>query len=134
MMRVAWRRFRRNLGSGQHRTLLAALAVAIAALTAVGMFAERMGRLLNTEANNLLAADAVLSADHPIAVQHRGAATAAGLAVDRRGTRPRQGAPRRSVRVARLSSRRSVAGSTTLATQPASGRPSRAMASALSSA
>ena len=80
MMRVAWRRFRHGLGSGQHRTLLAALAVTIAALTAVGMFAERMGRLLNTEANNLLAADAVLSADHPIAGQHRGAATAAGLA------------------------------------------------------
>lgn len=71
MMRVAWRRFRRGLAAGEYRTLLLALVVTVAALTAVGLFTERMGRLLNTEANNLLAADAVLSADHPLPPTYR---------------------------------------------------------------
>ncbi|KAF0812895.1 hypothetical protein IGB42_02740 [Andreprevotia sp. IGB-42] len=63
---LALRQFLRGLRAGHYRTLLAALIVTIAALTAVGLFAERMSRLMNTESNNLLAADAVLTADHAI--------------------------------------------------------------------
>ncbi|SMC16409.1 putative ABC transport system permease protein [Andreprevotia lacus DSM 23236] len=63
---LALRQFLRGLRAGHYRTLLLALIVTIAALTAVGLFAERMQRLMNTESNNLLAADAVLTADHVI--------------------------------------------------------------------
>ncbi|TJZ78882.1 ABC transporter permease [Chitiniphilus eburneus] len=65
-MALAWRQFLRGLRAGEHRTLIAALTVTIAALTAVGLFAGRVSGLLNSEANNLLAADAVLSADQPL--------------------------------------------------------------------
>ncbi|MBM3116092.1 ABC transporter permease [Jeongeupia naejangsanensis] len=80
-MKLALRQFRRGLAAGDYRTLIAALVVTIAALTAVGLFAGRMAKLLNTEANNLLAADAVLTADHPIPAHFADAARAAGLVV-----------------------------------------------------
>ncbi|BCL74362.1 ABC transporter permease [Jeongeupia sp. HS-3] len=80
-MRLALRQFRRGLAAGDYRTLIVALVVTIAALTAVGLFAGRMAKLLNTEANNLLAADAVLTADHPIPPRFIDAARARGLNV-----------------------------------------------------
>ncbi|AOY01618.1 ABC transporter permease [Jeongeupia sp. USM3] len=78
---IALRQFRRGLSAGDYRTLIAALVVTIAALTAVGLFAGRMAGLLNTEANNLLAADAVLTADHPIPPRFAESARAGGLTV-----------------------------------------------------
>ena len=63
---MAWRFFLRDFRSTSWRTLLLALAVAVAALTAVGLLTTRMERLLGREANAVLAADAVFSADHPI--------------------------------------------------------------------
>lgn len=63
---MAWRFFLRDFRSASWRTLLLALAVAVAALTAVGLLTTRMERLLGREANAVLAADAVFSADHPI--------------------------------------------------------------------
>ncbi|GGP26801.1 ABC transporter permease [Silvimonas amylolytica] len=77
--RLTWRRFRRGLIAGDYRTLLAALIVTVAALTAVGILTGRMGSLLNAQANTLLAADAVLSADHPVPARYEQSATAAHL-------------------------------------------------------
>ncbi|WP_148716711.1 ABC transporter permease [Chitinolyticbacter meiyuanensis] len=78
---LAWRQFLRGLRAGEHRTLIAALAVTIAALTAVGLFAGRVNSLLNHEANNLLAADAVASADHPLPAAFEASARQGKLAV-----------------------------------------------------
>lgn len=56
---------RRDARAGELRLLVAALVVAIAALTAVGFFADRVRQALEREANQLLGADLLLIADHP---------------------------------------------------------------------
>jgi putative ABC transport system permease protein len=79
MNKLSWRLFYRSFQAGEYRTLLAALIIAIAALTAVGLLAARMEKLLALEANDLLAADAVISSDHPLAINFKHAAEARGL-------------------------------------------------------
>ena len=54
------RQARREWRSGELRALAAALAVAAAALSAVGAFTERIDKALNASANELLAADLVV--------------------------------------------------------------------------
>ncbi len=81
MIRITLRRFWRGMAAGDYRTLLAALIVTIAALTAVGLLTTRMSGLLSGQANDLLAADAVLSADHPINASAEQSARQAGLQV-----------------------------------------------------
>ena len=88
MIRFTLRRFMRGMGAGDYRTLLVALIVTVAALTAVGLFTTRMSHLLNTQANDLLAADAVLSADHPTPAAAQKSAEAAGLQVAHLSTFP----------------------------------------------
>jgi putative ABC transport system permease protein len=61
-LRMTWRDWR----SGELRFLLVALVVAVAALTSVGFFADRMRQALTRDANQLLGADAVVSADQPL--------------------------------------------------------------------
>jgi putative ABC transport system permease protein len=61
-LRMTWRDWR----SGELRFLLAALVVAVAALTSVGFFADRMRQALTRDANQLLGADVVVSADQPL--------------------------------------------------------------------
>ncbi|WP_035056365.1 ABC transporter permease [Andreprevotia chitinilytica] len=82
------RQFIHGLRAGHYRTLLAALIVTIAALTAVGLFTERVSRLMNTESNNLLAADAVLTTDHPISPSATDAAHKHGLQIARTAAFP----------------------------------------------
>lgn len=78
-MTLLWRLFRRDLHARAWRTLLFAVTIAIAALTAVGLLASRMERLLAIEANTLLAADAVIVADHPVPEHFFRAASDRGL-------------------------------------------------------
>ena len=61
----ALRALRRDARAGELRLLVAALVVAVAALTAVGFFADRVRQALDREANQLLGADLLLIADHP---------------------------------------------------------------------
>lgn len=61
----ALRTLRRDARAGELRLLVAALVVAVAALTAVGFFADRVRQALEREANQLLGADLLLTADHP---------------------------------------------------------------------
>jgi putative ABC transport system permease protein len=77
----AWRMLRRDAQAGELRLLVAALVVAIAALSAVGFFTDRVRQALAREANQLLGADLLLIADHrwPGALGQR--ARASGLAV-----------------------------------------------------
>ncbi|HET7197648.1 MAG TPA: FtsX-like permease family protein [Burkholderiales bacterium] len=62
---LAARMLARDWRAGELGVLAAALAVAVAAVTSVGFFADRLGRALERDAHQLLGADLVLLADHP---------------------------------------------------------------------
>lgn len=76
---LAWRQLRRDLKAGEVRILIAALVLAVVAVTAVGFVTERAERALAAEANRLLGGDAVLRADAPITGAVRKEAAAPGL-------------------------------------------------------
>ena len=61
----ALRMLRRDLRAGELHLLVAALVVAVAALTAVGFFTDRLRQSLEREANQSLGADLLLTSDHP---------------------------------------------------------------------
>ncbi|HOL64912.1 MAG TPA: ABC transporter permease [Accumulibacter sp.] len=61
----AWRMLRRDARGGELHLLLVAVIVAVAAMTAVGFFADRVRQALEREAHQLLGADLLLVADHP---------------------------------------------------------------------
>ncbi len=75
------RMLRRDARAGELRLLVAALVVAVAALTAVGFFADRVRQALEREANQLLGADLLLTADHPWSSKVAADARAGGLSV-----------------------------------------------------
>jgi len=66
----AWRwallQTRRDLRASSMRFLILAVVLAVAALTAVGFFADRIERGLSRDAAQLLGADAVVVADQPV--------------------------------------------------------------------
>ena len=61
---LAWRQLRRDLAAGDVRILIAALVLAVLAVTAVGFVTDRAERALAIEANRLLGGDAVVRARH----------------------------------------------------------------------
>ncbi len=65
-LRLALRMLRRNASAGELRVLLLALVIAVASVTTVGFFADRVQAALDRQANELLGGDLVLIADHPI--------------------------------------------------------------------
>ncbi len=73
------RMLRRDARAGELRLLFAALAVAVAALTAVGFFTDRVRQALERQANQLLGADLLLVADHPWPMRVHETALADGL-------------------------------------------------------
>ncbi len=79
LLRLAWRQLLRDLKAGDIRILIAALMLAVIAVTAVGFITDRADRALAIEANRLMGGDAVLRGDQPIAGVVRNAAGAAGL-------------------------------------------------------
>ncbi|MFC3550404.1 ABC transporter permease [Lysobacter cavernae] len=74
LVALAWRQLRRDLAAGDIRILMAALVLAVLAVTAVGFVTDRAERALAIEANRLLGGDAVVRADEPIAGAIRAAA------------------------------------------------------------
>jgi putative ABC transport system permease protein len=80
ILRLAWRQLRRDLKAGDIRILLAALTLAVVAVTAIGFVTDRAERALAIEANRLLGGDAVVRGDAPITGAVRDAASAPGLA------------------------------------------------------
>ena len=62
-MRLALRMMRRELRAGELTVLLAALLVAVAAMSSVGFFTNRVDRALHLQASQLLAADVVINSD-----------------------------------------------------------------------
>lgn len=63
MIHLAWRLLGRELRSGELRLLFAALAIAVASVTAVGFFADRIRLALEREAQQLMGGDLLLIAD-----------------------------------------------------------------------
>jgi putative ABC transport system permease protein len=70
---------RRDWRAGELRFLLVALIVAVAALSSVGFFVDRMRSGLTRDAAQLLGGDLILSADQPIPADWRSNAQARGL-------------------------------------------------------
>jgi putative ABC transport system permease protein len=65
VIRQAWRMLARDWRGGELRVLAAALVVAVASVTSVAFFADRVSRALVRDAHQLLGADLVLVSDHP---------------------------------------------------------------------
>ncbi|MDM0043732.1 FtsX-like permease family protein [Variovorax dokdonensis] len=63
--RLGWRTLWRDLRAGELRLLMVAVLLAVAALTAVGFFADRLQGGLQRDARQLLGGDAVLATDNP---------------------------------------------------------------------
>ncbi len=70
----------RDWRAGELRLLLVALAVAVAAVSTVGFFIDRLGNALTNQATQLLGGDVVVSADQPIPPQWIDEAQRRGLA------------------------------------------------------
>ncbi len=75
----AMRSFGRELRSGEVIVLLAAVTLAVAALTAVGFLTDRIGRAVARQANEVLAADLRLRSPDPVPNEWREAALQHGL-------------------------------------------------------
>ncbi|MGI4778939.1 MAG: ABC transporter permease [Janthinobacterium lividum] len=63
--RLGWRTLWRDLRAGELRLLIVAVLLAVAALTAVGFFADRLKGGLQRDARQLLGGDVVLASDNP---------------------------------------------------------------------
>jgi putative ABC transport system permease protein len=81
MLNLAWRMLKRDWRAGELRVLAIALLIAVASVTSVGFFADRVRQALIKEAHQLLGGDVVLSADHPWASSVRDEIAARGLRV-----------------------------------------------------
>jgi putative ABC transport system permease protein len=79
LLKMAWRQLRRDFAAGELRILLAALVLAVLAVTAIGFVTDRAERALALEANRLLGGDAVVLGDTPLDGVVREAARAPGL-------------------------------------------------------
>jgi putative ABC transport system permease protein len=77
---IALRMLRRNAHAGEARVLAAALFVAVASVTTVGFFADRVQGALDRQANELLGGDLVVISDHPVPRPFAERAAAEGLA------------------------------------------------------
>ncbi|MBC7941113.1 MAG: ABC transporter permease, partial [Chitinophagaceae bacterium] len=62
---LAWRQTLRDFRAGELRLLAVAVMLAVAALTAVGFFADRLNTGLQRDARQLLGGDAIVGSDKP---------------------------------------------------------------------
>ena len=85
---IAMKMLRRNAHAGEARVLFAALLVAVASVTTVGFFADRVRGALDRQANEMLGGDLVVIADHPVGPAFADRAAREGLAVARTTTFP----------------------------------------------
>lgn len=79
-LRFAWRGLRRDWRAGELRILIFALIIAVASLTSVSFFTDRVHRAMQNQAAELLAADLVVLSSLPIAKAWTEQAHALGLA------------------------------------------------------
>jgi putative ABC transport system permease protein len=76
---LAWQTLWRDLRAGQLRLLILAVTLAVAALTAVGFFADRLKSGMQRDARQLLGGDAVIVSDQPTPASVQALAKSAGL-------------------------------------------------------
>lgn len=79
MVRLALRLLKRDGQAGEWQILMAALIIAVAAMSAVGFFSSRVNHALSREAHGLLAADAVIVSDHVVPEAYSKQASELGL-------------------------------------------------------
>ena len=77
---LSLRMLARDARAGELRLLLTALVIAVASVTSVGFFVDRIGRALSQESHQLIGADFVLSGDRPLPAEFAAEATRRGLA------------------------------------------------------
>ena len=85
---LALRMLRRNGKSHEARVLLVALFIAVMSVSTVSFFADRVESALNRQANELIAADAVVIADKPVSARFRDAAARLNLSTAESTTFP----------------------------------------------
>lgn len=78
--RLAWRQTARDFRAGELRLLIVAVMLAVAALSAVGFFADRIEGGLARDARQLLGGDAIVVSDQPTPEAFVAKASALGLA------------------------------------------------------
>src|SRR5512139_2681356 len=78
---LAWKTLWRDLRAGQLRLLILAVTLAVAALTAVGFFADRLKSGMQRDARQLLGGDAVLVSDQATPPKLQALAKSGGLRV-----------------------------------------------------
>ena len=88
---LAWRQTLRDFRAGELRLLAVAVTLAVAALTAVGFFADRLSTGLERDARQLLGGDAVVSSDRPTPPELAQQAQALGLRVAQSANFPSMG-------------------------------------------
>mgnify|MGYP000916120447 CR=1 FL=1 len=85
---LAFRLARRHAHAAEARVLAAALLIAVASVTTVGFFADRVQGALDRQANELLGGDLALIADHPVPAAFAESARTLGLATAETRTFP----------------------------------------------
>jgi len=88
---LGWRTLWRDWRAGELRLLLIAVTLAVAALTAVGFFADRLQNGLQRDARALIGGDAVISSDQPASTAFEAQAREQGLQVARTLSFPTMG-------------------------------------------
>ena len=88
---LGWRTLWRDWRAGELRLLLIAVTLAVAALTAVGFFADRLQNGLQRDARALIGGDAVVSSDQPAPAPFEAQAREQGLQVARTLSFPTMG-------------------------------------------
>ena len=88
---LAWRQTLRDFRAGELRLLAVAVMLAVAALTAVGFFADRLNTGLQRDARQLLGGDAIVGSDKPTPAELIDKARALGLTTARSVAFPSMG-------------------------------------------
>ncbi|MFZ2990855.1 ABC transporter permease, partial [Ideonella sp.] len=86
--RLAWGQILRDFRAGELRLLVLAVVLAVAALTAVGFFADRLQGGLSRDAAQLLGGDLVINSDQPLPAEFAAQAATARLQQARNATFP----------------------------------------------
>ena len=86
--RLAWRQTVLDFRAGELRLVLVAVTLAVAALTAVGFFADRLQLGLQRDAAQLLGGDLVVSSDQPLPAGFVQRARASGLLLTQQASFP----------------------------------------------
>ena len=81
LWQLAWRQMARDFRAGELRLLVVAVTLAVAALSAVGFFADRLNHGLARDARQLLGGDAIVASDQPLPPAFAEKARALGLKI-----------------------------------------------------